>query len=54
MMTIIASELKSNLEKYFLLAAEEDIFITCSGVLQNSLIQTWTEWALPNHCSGFF
>ena len=31
MMTITAAELKSNLEKYLLLAEEEDIFITCRG-----------------------
>ena len=43
-MSITATELKSNLGKYLLLAATEDIFIT----------RIRTEWILPSPCSGFF
>ena len=54
-MSITATELKSNLGKYLLLAATEDIFITRNGKVVAKLSNPIrTEWTLPSPCSGFF
>lgn len=54
-MSITATELKSNLGKYLLLAATEDIFITKTAKLSpSSPIPIRTEWTSPSPCSGFF
>ena len=42
-MSITATELKANLNKYLLLSATEDIYITCNGIVISKLTNPFRE-----------